>query len=422
MNKKIVIINPSFAIILLKSYAAGRGEILLLDTDTRSLDGIRFLLALWVACGHFFIIVGGSNTIDIPLLSKILSNPIVAVDGFMMITGFLMTYHYFLRAAKEPVNEFATGMKFVIRRLFRLYPVYLIAIICATFLVSQMYMNREEILLFFTGNSLTIWGGESKHETPTLIGFVSHLFFAHGIIPGQDSTLLSVAWSLSLEMQFYVLFPILFALLFHNKSRIIILPVTVLAVIISFVTLKFYTHWFAMPSVLIFKFPIFLLGMLMASACLNKMRWRYFFAAALLILPFENKMTIVVALLVMMFLTLDKLKGYLNPVVFKFISFFRNVLSSKAAKLGADISYSLYLFHMILMPFVIKFFINLGISKYQVLGLSFVTFIVLSILISYIGYVAVEKPFINIGKNVVRRIDVSKPTQIPSTVRTEVSS
>jgi peptidoglycan/LPS O-acetylase OafA/YrhL len=390
--------------------------------DTRSLDGIRFLLALWVACGHFFIIVGGSHTVDIPLFSKVLSNPIIAVDGFMMITGFLMAYHYFLREAKEPVTEFATGMKFVIRRLFRLYPVYFIAIICATFLVSQIYINREEILIYFTGHSQTIWGGESKHEAPTLIGVVSHLLFAHGLIPGQDSTILSVAWSLSLEMQFYVLFPILFALLFHYKSRIIIFSVTVLAVIMSFVTLKYYTHWFDMPSLLICKFPLFLLGMLLAAAGLNKMKWSYFHLAALLILPFQNKMTIIVALAIMMFLNLDKLKGYLNPVIFRIILFFRSILSSKLAKLGADISYSLYLFHMILMPFVIKFYINLGISKYQTLGLSFVTFIVMSILLSYGGYIAVEKPFINIGKNVVRRIDVTKPAKIPSNVRTEAGS
>jgi peptidoglycan/LPS O-acetylase OafA/YrhL len=377
---------------------------------------------MWVACGHFFIIVGGSNTIDIPILSKILANPIIAVDGFMMITGFLMAYHYFLREAKEPINEFATGMKFVIRRLFRLYPVYLLAIICATFLVSQMYINREEILIYFTGDSLTIWGGESKHETPTLIGFVSHLLFAHGIIPGQDSTILSVAWSLSLEMQFYVLFPILFALLFRNKSRIMIFSVTVSAVIMSYVTLKFYTHWYDMPALLIFKFPIFLLGMLMAAACLNKMKWSYFYVAALLILPFESKMTILAALAIMLFLFLDKLKGHMNPVVFRVISFFRSILSGKAAKLGADISYSLYLFHMILMPFVIKFYINLGLSKYQTLSLSFVTFIVLSTLISYAGYVVIEKPFINIGKKVVRKLDVSKPAQIPSAARTEVGS
>ncbi|HFL2538660.1 TPA: hypothetical protein ACG3G9_003819, partial [Clostridioides difficile] len=82
--------------------------------NTSVLDGLRFLLALWVVCGHFYIIIGGTNLFNIPFVSSLLQQPIIAVNGFMIITGFLMTYHYILREEKEPFLEASTGVKFIL--------------------------------------------------------------------------------------------------------------------------------------------------------------------------------------------------------------------------------------------------------------------------------------------------------------------
>ncbi|WJH37283.1 acyltransferase [Paenibacillus sp. CC-CFT747] len=224
------------------------------------MDGFRFLLALWVAVGHFYIIIGGPGFWQASGVTKLLLSPWAAVDGFMVVTGFLMTYHYLLREAKEPAGRLATGVTFLVRRLFRLYPVYLLAILAAFFVVSDLYEMRKEILDYFTGSTLTPFGTESKSEDPSVTGLLLHLTFLHGLFPAYESSVLSVAWSLSLEMQFYVLFPALFSFLFLKVRSAKLYAFLAAAVVVSEVLLAKYLH--GQPAMLLYKLPCF------SSACL----------------------------------------------------------------------------------------------------------------------------------------------------------
>jgi len=62
------------------------------------LDGLRGIAALWVMLSHIQILSGLRS---LPVLSW--GN--VAVDLFMMLSGFLMAHHYVLRQDKEPWNK-----------------------------------------------------------------------------------------------------------------------------------------------------------------------------------------------------------------------------------------------------------------------------------------------------------------------------
>ena len=79
-----------------------------------ALDGLRGGAALWVLIGHATILTGTR----IPILSK----PDLAVDLFMMLSGFLMCFHYLERRETEPWHRRSTWTLFWTRRFFRIAP------------------------------------------------------------------------------------------------------------------------------------------------------------------------------------------------------------------------------------------------------------------------------------------------------------
>jgi peptidoglycan/LPS O-acetylase OafA/YrhL len=81
------------------------------------LDGLRGIAALWVLIGHCAILTG----LSLPVLDK----PDLGVDLFMMLSGFLMVFHYQLRAKEEPWSEPGTWIKFWARRYFRIAPLFI---------------------------------------------------------------------------------------------------------------------------------------------------------------------------------------------------------------------------------------------------------------------------------------------------------
>ena len=80
------------------------------------LDGLRGLAALWVIASHS-LYLGSADF-------KYFNRGDIAVDLFMIMSGFLMAYHYYAREDKEPWGEPKTWFKFYVRRFFRIAPLY----------------------------------------------------------------------------------------------------------------------------------------------------------------------------------------------------------------------------------------------------------------------------------------------------------
>jgi peptidoglycan/LPS O-acetylase OafA/YrhL len=88
-----------------------------MNRDTSFLNGIRAFAAFWVVTGHCFIWGGSWLDMSVPA-------PKIAVDLFMVLSGFLMAYTVQNREASESMSSPANWLRFYARRYFRLAPAY----------------------------------------------------------------------------------------------------------------------------------------------------------------------------------------------------------------------------------------------------------------------------------------------------------
>ena len=86
------------------------------------LDGLRGLASIWVLLSHIQILTGLR---DIPLLSW----GELAVDLFMLLSGFLMAHNYIARKQSEPWESSRTIGQFWVRRFFRIAPLYYVVLV-----------------------------------------------------------------------------------------------------------------------------------------------------------------------------------------------------------------------------------------------------------------------------------------------------
>ncbi|MEO6287204.1 MAG: acyltransferase [Dyadobacter sp.] len=391
------------------------------------LDGFRFILALWVVGGHFYDHIGGPKTYKLPeFFLMTLNKPIIAVYGFMIITGFLMMYNYLARQKSEPPNSRETIIKFWLRRLFRLYPVYIIMIVIAFFTFVKVTQIDQQNLVFFTGSNVTQWGFARSAAQPGIADLISHIFLIHGLFPGFHDSILGVAWSLSLEMQFYFLFPFLFLFIFAKKSLqrkrlVLFLILSVLLALVSPKILYILTNLtsfpaFRLPSVLTVTLPLFLFGMTSAGVKLGRISPVYLCISLFLLLPFQLFVTNAITALFLLFLFLDELRPAFPDFLFKILAFFRSLLSGKIAGYGADISYSLYLVHPLLMGLIVHQTIfyskAFNLSKLSISLIALFLILLTCFTLCNLIYRFIEKPLIGIGKKIVDQIAVKQPDEL----------
>ncbi len=122
-----------------------------------------------------------------------------------------------------------------------------------------------------------------------------------------------------------------------------------------------------------------------------------------LILPFTGPLTVVTILCIITLLFANQIKPYAHPGIGVMLDKIRQGLSGKLGAFGADVSYSLYLIHMIVMPGVIRMVITYSpLGRVANACIAVTVFLAANLLISYALFLWVEKPFIALGKRFVK--------------------
>ena len=144
-------------------------------TEIRSLTGLRGVAAGYVVLYHFLSFGPG-------LAGNMLRHGYLAVDLFFVLSGFVMamTYSVDFETKYNPVSH----LRFLGKRLGRVYPLYIVATLLCAVLAYSGYLSQTSV------------------SSQSLLGNI-FLVQAWGLTDSLDGP----AWSISTEMAAYLLFP-----------------------------------------------------------------------------------------------------------------------------------------------------------------------------------------------------------------------
>lgn len=165
------------------------------------IDGLRFVaitLVVFYHIAHYYSKIGAHSYTTGPghdPLTLVALRGDLGVHLFFLISGFIVALpfaaHYL--AGAPPVQL----RRYLGRRVTRIEPPYLLS------------------LTLFLGCLIVAEGSRLRDLWPS---YVAGLLYLHGAIFGRMNPINSVAWSLEVEIQFYLLMPLL-AMLFHLRPK-----------------------------------------------------------------------------------------------------------------------------------------------------------------------------------------------------------
>jgi peptidoglycan/LPS O-acetylase OafA/YrhL len=367
------------------------------------LDGLRGTAATWVLVGHALILTNAKMFI--------IDKPDLAVDLFIILSGFLMAYNYYNRSDKEPWESPKTWFIFWVRRFFRIAPVYYLLLIIALLMGGMLFISRGEISNVWPATATA----NTRYTDNSLTNIFTHLTFIFGFIPSYSFRTPLPDWSIGLEMQYYLIFPFLMILWKKLNSVVAVIIGCLLCLTLKQLFPNVW-HLFPMPSMIFTKLPLFFSGMLIAQAIkssINKSIFLYLFALCVSIVPtwYINKLVVLTHVLfvsTIYFLTLpnDKLHASLKKV-----QIFSNVFfKAKFFRWLGNISYTVYLSHLLVLIPICGFIATNygeGLNSYIRAAIAIFSTVIIIFPISWLFYETIEKFGITFGKKLINK--VAKP-------------
>jgi peptidoglycan/LPS O-acetylase OafA/YrhL len=224
--------------------AKARGQI-------AALDGVRGVAILLVFCIHL------QQTGVVPskfrVINVLMHSGWSGVDLFFVLSGFLITLG--LLESRESVNYFSA---FYMRRVLRIFPLYYFALSAG--MIASIFLAN------YSPNLTLVGDNPSGPLFPSWPGWISHIFYLQNWwMPWKEPASRSIFghfWSLAIEEQFYLVWPLCVWLL--PRKRLLVLCVAVCA---GAPALRFFLigHYHVAPEI-IFRNTVTRADTLMAGA------------------------------------------------------------------------------------------------------------------------------------------------------------
>ena len=353
------------------------------------LNTLRFFAAFLVIIYHAhgsLIKIGLMENGSVPVLDKGTD----AVDFFFTLSGFLITY---LLLKEINQSNDVSIKKFYIRRALRIWPVYFAIVLFRFFLYAIVYK-----LILHTPDT----------DFPIVKGFALYVFFLPNLAAIiYNVGLLHPLWSIGVEEQFYLFWAPLVKVF---KTKIKYLLIGMLCISIIWYVLVYYNTLHFDPVATDFllsqKFYAMIIGAIFGYILFYHIDFydNFFLSSKLL-------QYCVLAFLLYYYVATDRLEDFfwlklLMPVFYGIfilnVSAVKNKIISLEKKpfifLG-EISYGLYMYHMVIDFFLRKGFQKLAdhhINQFVLITMYFILIIGGSILLSFISYKYFESLFLKI--------------------------
>lgn len=349
------------------------------------LDSLRFFafLAVFVAHVTYFLHYPLSVMQESSFAKAFLQIGDLGVSFFFVLSGFLISY----LLEKEWRNTGTISLKnFYIRRVLRIWPLYFLGIglvvvfsyLIRDFMVYKVGINSKEILahLFLVGNIYRAFWNTSNE-------------------------MISVFWSVAVEEQFYLFWPILF-ILFRKRINWM-----VCFIILISSAVRWYYHA-AYDAREFFTLSV-VSDLMIGSWCgIHAHKIRLFAAKHHFNLRFAAMIAIVALLWIRGIVFSHEYPGWfaaLEPLLFA-VSFSAIVIGNSFRKhqtpsflnrYFGKISYGLYVFHMIALTAIVYIFkLTPGtLSRSGFVSVALVTFLV-TVAMASMSYVLWEKNFLRL--------------------------
>lgn len=363
------------------------------------IDGLRFIMVIAIVAYHLngYLIVKDitnyTSNYNFNFIFRLIQNGDVALHLFFVLSGFILglpfAKYHLLGGKKINLKTYA------IRRLSRAEPPYIFAMIIlliGTHFYTNNYTIEQEIKSFFAS-----------------ISYTHNFIYGKNILPLINT----VAWSLEIEIQFYILAPLL-SLLFTIKNKYNRRG-SILMLSIIFSTLTYFTT-FSFISILDYL-QFFLIGFLLVDIYItdktNKKNHtlRTIFTLISLLLIFSYNINDFDEIYLKILWDISTL--FLILMLFYNVIIYRSlpILSHKIITNIGGMCYSIYLLHFAIISFFGKYLLKMSFYENQIInrGIYSIILIIAILVISTLFFLLIERPSMdknwpNKLKNYVKRI------------------
>ena len=357
----------------------------------RSLDGLRGLAAVIVLIRHT------TNAVTMPLEQRrmliegpfsLLFNAPGAVQLFFVLSG------YVLASSLNRNRNWIDWPQFYVKRIFRIYPPFIAAVCFAWFLG-----DLDDPIALGAIDGLTPWLARATHVSVTSSQLLKSLSF-----PGPAHGLLGVGWTLTIEMVFSLLLPLMF--LFVRRVHWSALLALSLAILLYGSGTFLYSFHFCLGiiafeervrlGILVSRFPTALWTVVLGAGL-------FLFCAPALLGWTGQHLGILVVGYAPLNLLLVGSGCFFVLVAALFVPLVSRVLASRVAAYLGQISFSIYLLHGPILIFLGPLVVSA--PSHWTNGIQLLALVAVSTLtLSALSYRFIERPAIWVGNEICARL------------------